>query len=386
MAIKTYEKELKGKKISFKTMEGTYKSTAYDTMKDMMPTEYRGDIKLNYVFTSPDWCDSNLAITTLQDVVRMFKGDTLEVVNNQGLHVVLTLKCYTTIPVMTVGKVVIASSNSPAELAAWLRKYWCIPLDLDNYDCMHIPDSIDKLNYWLHNYGADDIKVDTSKNGLLGYTYKVDGKHPRVTGDSDMHSFGPYSNSCEEMAVWIAQERPQVVKIWDIREENTVRRNSKSMAAPAIKCRVIGRKGDMFALQDIDYFSTKCLDKEALKIALHNKKLDVINMQLDKANRLVKKHVDLKSVCRPYSNRNPLEHEEVRNILFYGLAYIYNMDLDTKKKWCMKIKKSYGMDAEDIISMFIDNHGWNEQRYNSLDTACRDKVIYLIYELAGVKN
>ena len=148
-------------------------------------------------------------------------------------------------------------------------------------------------------------------------------------------------------------------------------------------CRVlIHCDDDSYIIQDMNY-QTKHFRKEELKQAIKQGQLNVIDLQISKDNRLVKKTVDLKSVCITYSNRHPLTVEQQQAILFYGLAYINsNMTPGKKQKICDEIMIKAGIDADDLVSLFNNNREWTWQRYCYMDTQCRDRIMALIYKLA----
>ena len=115
--------------------------------------------------------------------------------------------------------------------------------------------------------------------------------------------------------------------------------------------------------------------------------IEVIDLQISEEDKLIKKTVDLKSVCRPdgcsADEKEPLSVEEQKEILFYGLAYINsNIASEDKEKICDEIEGKGSIDADDLISLFTENDKWDAERYYYLDTACSDKVMSLIYEMA----
>lgn len=128
----------------------------------------------------------------------------------------------------------------------------------------------------------------------------------------------------------------------------------------------------------------RSLKVKDIKSLMLNEQLNVIDLQIDKNGRLVNKKVEFRDICRQVNNYNrALSVEEQELILFYGLARINQLSIKTKEKLFKKIEALHTIDEEDLKSLFTDNENWNFHRYRYLDTACSDKVIELIYYLAG---
>lgn len=386
MSVKTFEKELKAQKIKFKLDMGTLDTTAYKLIQDMKPTEYIGKI------TVPEKCTGAAGVAILNQLAQRFSEGRLEVVCKQrGVYTVESkLIVLATVLPTTIGKTTIFASDSLEEVAKYLRKIWCIP-----FEETPIPDSIDKLNKWLHDYGASDIHVKND-GSLITYTYKIDGHYPSHTSDREYHSYSPFDSTpegCREFAEWIGIQRPQLVKCWlnaesDIQREkdeanSIIARNLQMIGGSGTVCRVAVKCDDgSFILQDTDY-QTKQFRKDELKYLIKQGDVRVVDLQVSTDNKLVKKHVDLKQLCRKHDYKSPLTPQEQRAILFCGLAFINTcMKPETKQKYCNKIKNTEGMDADNLISLFTHNKQWNWEHYCNLDTACRDKIMDLIYELA----
>lgn len=134
----------------------------------------------------------------------------------------------------------------------------------------------------------------------------------------------------------------------------------------------------------------RSLKVKDIKSLMLNEQLNVIDLQIDKTGRLVNKKVEFRDICRQINIYNrehkALSVEEQELILFYGLARINQLSIKTKEKLFEKIEAIHTMDEEDLKSLFTDNENWNFHRYRYLDTACRDKVIELIYYLAGTSK
>ncbi|MBD5508851.1 MAG: hypothetical protein HDR05_12610 [Lachnospiraceae bacterium] len=145
---------------------------------------------------------------------------------------------------------------------------------------------------------------------------------------------------------------------------------------------------DSYILQDINY-NTKQFKKDELKQAIKSGQLNVIDLQVAKGNKLIKKHVDLRSICILNGNmtRNwelpPLTEEQEKKILFYGLAYINScMTSKSKERVCDDISFPRNSDAEHLVSLFTDNKSWSWNKYSGLSIMCNNKIMKLIYELA----
>lgn len=386
MAEKTLEKELKAQKIQLRTDMGTLKTTAYEVLQDMKPTEYTGKI------TVPEEWTGIIGIAIQDQLAQRFSEGRLEVVHKQrGVYTVESqLYLVSTVEPTLVGKATIFASDSLEEVAKYLRKVWCIPFKGEP-----IPDSIDKLNKWLHDYGASDIKVAEYK-GLIAYSYRIDGHYPSAVSNSDKKEITGFTvtpDGCKKFAEWISKKRPQLVKCW-LNAESDIQREKEEANSIAsrklqltgnteVVCRVITKCADgSFILQDMNY-QTKQFGKEKIKQLFKQGAVNVIDLQVSSDNRLVKKHIDLKKLCREHGPSSPLTVPEQRAILFCGLAYINTcMKPETKQKLCNEIKATGSIDAEDLISMFTYNEQWSWEHFCRLDTACRDKVIDLIYDLA----
>ena len=218
MALNILEKELKKMKYSLKTDMGTYKNNAFSIMQNMMPTEYIGEIDVPDIYKSKD------AISVLQKTVEMFSNGKLKI--EQGDEdgkclLICNLDIVCTITPYNVGTTTIATSDTVEEMAVYLRRYWCIPLK-QSYE--PIPDTMEKLHEWLRDYGASDIKVH--KDGeLFEYTYRIDSAYPNRVAENDYTGFSMCVKSIKEMAVWLAEERYQLIRVWSPEEEKVLKIN-----------------------------------------------------------------------------------------------------------------------------------------------------------------
>lgn len=147
-------------------------------------------------------------------------------------------------------------------------------------------------------------------------------------------------------------------------------------------CRVVGirdvGKNREYCLMNYSGKTVWC-KRDKLKEFMRNKSLYVVNLQIDKAYRLVMKKVDLKSLCRAYSYRDPLSADECGIITFYGLAKFGQLNDKNKHYLLNYINKYYSYDADDLCSMIEYSQDWTVDRVSYLDTQARDGVLDIIY-------
>lgn len=152
----------------------------------------------------------------------------------------------------------------------------------------------------------------------------------------------------------------------------TIKRNKKT-------CTIMDMKGRKATLEIND-----------IKNRIIMNQVEVIDMQIIKDGRLVSKKVDFRDLYKHVEFHNEehgaLSIKEQQLILFYGLARINQITIQAKKKLFEKIEALHSIDEENLKSIFTDNENWDYNKYSSLDTGCRDKVIGLIYYIAGSSN
>lgn len=127
-----------------------------------------------------------------------------------------------------------------------------------------------------------------------------------------------------------------------------------------------------------------------IKNLLRTKKIGILDLQIDRAGRLVSKKVEFAHVCRRYHLANGhiqmLEWEEVILILQYGLARLQQLSVARKNELIKLMIKINCLDSNDFISMIKDTSVWNINKYQHNDTQFRDRIIDFMYYLSGTKN
>lgn len=124
------------------------------------------------------------------------------------------------------------------------------------------------------------------------------------------------------------------------------------------------------------------INSKQLKKAINEDKINVVNMQIDKAGRMTRKAINLKLIVRENSEKAPLEYVEQQVVIIYGLAYIEAINIQKKKELLMYIKNNFGMDAEDISKLVTVTNYITYEWYSYLDTMCRDNIIRLFQQMA----
>lgn len=408
MALKVLEQQLKKQKFSLRTDMGTWKSNAYDVMKDMMPREYKGKINVPEDFKK----DGGNTLIKLNECIDMFLPNKLHVdvdFENGKSYFEITLheRCMQTVNRAYLGSVVIVKTDTLEDAAIYLRRYWQLPL---SFEYAPIPDSIEKINKWLHDFGGDNLKVYVGEEKYGGYFKCADTEN----NNKELLIGRYFGKDPREYAICIAQHIPNITKIWSYQEEKRIEDNQKAdrliyetyadfskldsmdrgcfILGRTPICRVLAHNENIYTLQDTAY-NTKTVTKDALKQAMKQGKINVLGLQITKDGRLVKKTVNLKSVCTPYKGMNgdwdlpemTVEHQHV--ILFCGLAYINsNMSPELKREICEKIAARDSMDSQDLISIYTHNDQWSNDYYWKLDTQCRDRIIDMIYTLNKMKS
>lgn len=377
MAITVFLKELQKDGMYFKEKRTDYelacsKEDKAEILRNL-PTEYEGKIEIPSIYYAPNY----RGIFKLAKTVQMFNKN-LFVEPLGETYYLLSYRTHLEPTGRYNRSISLASTNSTVEMAEYLRRYWCIPL---KQKYAPIPNTVEKLNKWLREYGA--------KGRVINTAYKSE-------------------KEIRELAVQIGNKVPSVVKIWSPEEEQEVlykansstgakenwtsKYNYKTELTPqttlteipstVIVCRVLKKYEDnSYLIEDMNY-QTKRISREQLKQAMSRKQLDVIDLQIDKADRLVRKKVDLEGICRKELKAGYCASKE---LIFYSLAFIKNLSNEQKEKYLKKIKATYEIDAEDFSNMFIHNNEFTYENYARLDTQARDSLVYFLYQLVGMK-
>lgn len=377
MAITVFLKELQKDGMNFKEKRTDYeldcsKEEKAEILRNL-PTEYEGKIEIPSIYYAPNY----RGIFKLAKTVKMFNKN-LFVEPLGETYYLLSYRTHLEPTGRYDKSISIASTNSTVEMAEYLRRYWCIPL---KQKYAPIPNTVAKLNKWLREYGA--------KGRVINTAYKSE-------------------KEVRELAVQLGNKIPSVVKIWSPEEEQEVlyKANSSTEAkenwtskysykteltpqttlteipSTVIVCRVLKQYDDnSYLIEDMNY-QTKRIGREQLKQAMSRKQLDVIDLQIDKADRLVRKKVDLKGICRKELKAGYCASKE---LIFYSLAFIKNLSNEQKEKYLKKIKATYEIDAEDFSNMFIHNNEFTYENYARMDTQARDSLVYFLYQLVGMK-